>query len=1531
MKRVSGQKKRWKWMLGITSLFLIVFISVFALYMGDRVKADDPIGRVVTGGGVTLTDNATYNMRMNSEALAYVNNTTGSASNYTYHWQIIQPGIVSFNPSNEVLDINNNTNDNVMLYAKALGQTPIQVTVTDNTGAVVYSINFILVVDISINESINSGAATPVMTRINADDERRSLILESGDSVQIGTSAATDTNMINLNLGSAKDATWSTGDSSILSVTNDSSGKQGNIVAVGAGRTTLTAEYSYNGQQGSDTITVYVKPKFTDSNGRPINSTDGLEAHNGDRITASVVSSASSVGLADKLDWVISKSVNGQDTLVRDSLGNFTEEFKDEARLEVVSATEYRIVAKAGEYSVHFFVKGMYTGDYEKFRDERRLPPDGVASFELLQSAFGMKVFSNFYSRDININLGGTLNLSDLLNINANTLQNTGNFDVRILSGSVASTGSSVGSGTGNYIGWLNNDRASMIVGTKGDLGTDTIRVEVGENVSGIPGINPHDVILIRVTVVNRLTLNISDLKLAVGETRELTGVFDYSEMEIDPSQFEWTSTDTNSEFVKMEPITDGLVKGQTISVTGVKTTSEGSPVIVTLKWTSFEGITLVADCRIIVSASATDFRINEAPVTMLAGDTKMLTINGKIDVVWISSDTSVATVVDSSGNNTTAAQLSGLKAGTTVITAFNKANDSYATCLVTVEQPITSLEIGVAGTAVQEYEATMADGYVFFEPLYEPPDATQLDFVWASSDTTIATIDETGKATLLKEGDTWITLSNRNGATQFTTQCLLSIVNKPITSITPDVTELDMIMGDTYTVTTEIAPQNATDVTLVWTSMDPAVARVDGGRITATGVGNTYINVEAQLPQADGSRASATIKVTVRNRLTSIAFDSNTTYINVGGTKQMNVIFTPDQDVNKNLTFRSSDTSIFTVDEKGVITGVKVGQAILTCVAEDLGESGVISCIVHVTASVVTATDFVITPAEGTVYVGGTLQLEKTFTPQDATNQFVTWSSSDTSLATVNNAGVVTGVAEGKVTVSAVYTDTVDNIPWIRTSTINVETAPVHATDFDVNPNSQNIIVGEKFQLEPVFVPANTTDKTVEYQSLDEGVVTVDEKGVVTGVGAGDAVIQCQSVDGGFIATCTVHVDNAIKFSLNPATREIALGKSFSIKKVTDPANANKTAKWTSSNSSIASVSSSGKVTGKRLGSCTITCTLTKYNQSARCRVKVAKLNSRVSLDKKNIRIGVGQTYRLNKTVWSNNTSLPKVTWKSSNKRVVTVNSNGKLTGKKVGLAKITVTTKDAIRAKATCKVRVIQRVTSISLSSDYQVIYVGRSKNLKVKYRPANATIPKVKWESGDENIVRVTASGKMRGISQGDTYVTATTTDGSNKKARCYVKVLDAVPTTSIVVAQTELTMQRGDTANLSYRVLPDNTSDDLKFASDNKRVAKVNNKGKITAVGTGNATVTILATSGVSATVDVNVVALNKTSLNIRQYDTETLVVHGTTEPITWYSANQRIATVENGKVVGRAIGSTYVYAYVEGCRLSCLVTVTSVNS
>ena len=248
---------------------------------------------------------------------------------------------------------------------------------------------------------------------------------------------------------------------------------------------------------------------------------------------------------------------------------------------------------------------------------------------------------------------------------------------------------------------------------------------------------------------------------------------------------------------------------------------------------------------------------------------------------------------------------------------------------------------------------------------------------------------------------------------------------------------------------------------------------------------------------------------------------------------------------------------------------------------------------------------------------------------------------------------------------------------------------------------------------------------------------------------------------------------------------------------------------------------------------------------------------------------------------------------WKTSRKKIATVSQSGKIKAKKVGSTVITAVSRDRMKAKANCRVRVIQRAKSIQIVPDYAVCYVGGTRKLHVSMRPKNTTLHSVKWSSADKSIAIVESDGTVRGIAEGETKITAVAKDGSNKKAVCVIKVTEKVPATSIVVAQSELTMKQGDSAKLSYSILPNNSSDNISFASDNRRVAKVSGAGVVTATGTGNCTITILADGGVTSTVAVNVVSLNRSSLTMRQYDTETLSVEGTTESATWYSSNPSV--------------------------------------
>lgn len=1528
-------KKKWRVMAGLTAMFVLVFLVGFAVKAHFKANAADiPVYEIKDD------ENRDVKSSMSVRRVTSRISVTGATSeNTTYTWKSMNESILVLGASKTDSFTGSGLTNDVDVTVKKTGTVSLQLTIKNNDTGNVQNFSISVTVIFSVNEYMADNSAGAKMSKIFTSDERKSLIMDAETSLEFGASAVDETSKLNMIFGDATDekASWSTSNPDVIDITRDGT-KNKSIKAVGPGRATLSVTYTDGTSEFKDSITVYVRPKVyhrtsTASEGEEVsNSSSAVNISNGEYIDCKAVFVANPLeSISNKLIWVISKGEGEEKVLVRDSLGNKSAEYGDNAKLVYSSsANMYQLQAKSGIYTVQFYVVGTYKGFDEAQVNVPECRPVNVGG--------GVQVASNYESKSITLNIGGNYNLSDAFNISLEDLKECMNIDY------VTYTDADGNTQRENY-----NDYISInewVITTK-KVGTTRFKVKPKENLvtSTIPGFDKFGEVIIEVTIANTFSLNVSSASMSIGSEQILYGIFG-EDVNPESDQFTWTTSDTNNAYIDIKP--DDR-KGQQATIIAKKETETNKYVEVTLSWTSNEGVTLTASCKITIRNNVDKFNIVPSKVSVEVGQQQIIAtdLTESRDLIWLSSDPKVGTIEQISGTTNPSAMFTALKAGKTVITALNPDNNVYATCEVTVTQPITELAIGVEDqdtkkvTQYDTYTTALATKYVFMKAIYGPSDTTESesDFKWSVEGTSlsdvkptdIAEIDSSGKVTMKREGDVYIKLQSAN---MYAT-CHLIIQSKPITSITTDVTNLSMIKGDTYTVTTTYLPTDASDTRMTWKSDDTKIATVNSsGVITAVGAGTTSITVSAVLPQSDDNHtiATATIVVTVRERLVSIAFGSNAEYIAVGGSKTVDLRFTPSENVNKNVTYSSSDTSIFTVTNEGVITGVKEGIAVLSCVAEDLGQSGAITCMVYVTEKEVSATDFSITPAEDTVYIGSTIQLTPVFTPENTTIRDVTWTSSDNSKATVDADGVVSGIAEGTTVVTATYKDTTnDNKVWTSTCIVTVEKAPIYATDFEVSPTTQNIICGDKFTITPKFTPADTTNQTVIYQSLDETIVTVNTDGVVTGVGPGDAIVQCTSVDGGFNATVAVHVDKAVDFKLSPQKRDLAIGQSFTPKKVINPTNANKTATWKSSNTKIATVNSAGRVTAKKKGTCTITCTLTKYRQSATCKVKVGKLYSKVTLNKSNIRIGLSQSYRLKATVTTNAAKTPKLKWKSSNSRVLKVSSGGKITAKRVGIVRVTVMTKDAVHAKASCKVRVIRRVSGIRLNTNYTVCYVGRSKQLHAIIKPTTASVKKVKWQSSDKNVLEVNGSGKIWGIAEGDAYVTATTTDGSNKRARCFVKVVEPTPVTSIVIAQQDVTMKRGDNLKLSYSVLPSDNSDDIEFSSDNKRVAKVSKKGVVKAVGTGNATITILATSGVSSTVNINVVALNKSELNIRQYDSETLIVHGTSNAVTWYSSNTRVAVVTNGKVVAKGIGTAYIYAYVNGCKLGCQVNVTSVNN
>ncbi len=161
------------------------------------------------------------------------------------------------------------------------------------------------------------------------------------------------------------------------------------------------------------------------------------------------------------------------------------------------------------------------------------------------------------------------------------------------------------------------------------------------------------------------------------------------------------------------------------------------------------------------------------------------------------------------------------------------------------------------------------------------------------------------------------------------------------------------------------------------------------------------------------------------------------------------------------------------------------------------------------------------------------------------------------------------------------------------------------------------------------------------------------------------------------------------------------------------------------------------------------------------------------ITLNKKSITIYVGDTYKLTATVSPTKASNKKLTWSTSDKKIVTV-SSGKITAKKAGTATVTAKAKDGSGKKAACKVTVKKRpVTAVKLNKTKATIYTGNTLTLKATISPSNATNKKVTWKSSNSKVAAVNSKGKITAKKSGTATISVVTADGS-KKATCKITV-------------------------------------------------------------------------------------------------------------------------------------------------------------
>ncbi len=244
-------------------------------------------------------------------------------------------------------------------------------------------------------------------------------------------------------------------------------------------------------------------------------------------------------------------------------------------------------------------------------------------------------------------------------------------------------------------------------------------------------------------------------------------------------------------------------------------------------------------------------------------------------------------------------------------------------------------------------------------------------------------------------------------------------IIENPVTSITLNAEQLTMEYGTKEQLTATVAPDDADDPGLTWTSDNEEVATVDeNGLVTAVSVGEANITATA----VDGSGVTATCKVTVTPKLvTSVTLNKNELTIEKSFTAQLTATVAPDDADNLGLTWTSNNEEVATVDENGQVTAVGVGEANITATAAD-GSGVTATCKVTVSPKLVTSV--ILDESELTIEKNFTEQLTATVAPDDADNLSLTWTSDNEEVATVDENGLVTAVGEGTATITATAND---------------------------------------------------------------------------------------------------------------------------------------------------------------------------------------------------------------------------------------------------------------------------------------------------------------------------------------------------------------------------------------------------------------------------------------------------------------------------------------------------------------------------
>jgi uncharacterized protein YjdB len=1046
------------------------------------------------------------------------------------------------------------------------------------------------------------------------------------------------------------------------------------------------------------------------------------------------------------------------------------------------------------------------------------------------------------------------------------------------------------------------------------------------------------------VTVVNKTLNSIaivpSQAEVSIGgaEPFALIGTFsDGSTQEIDINVV-WGSS------IPVVATLDGAYAGNAIGL------SPGNSTITA----TYQGLTAPTAVLHVLSKPLGSVMITPGTATVAAGGTQQLVAQatytdgtgGDISnlVSWTSSNPSLVSV-DASGLITGHASPAG---GTATITATTGTFTSTATVTIPADLTDQLTSIQVVPTSSRIASGTPQQ----LTALGSYSDGTTRDVSsvasWTSSNPAVATVNTTGLVTGASVGT--VTVQAQIGTLQSPSTVIVTPATLVSVAVSPSGATFANGTTQQFKLIGTFSDGSTQDLsgTANWQTSNPSVATISStGLATGTGVGSVVISstFDGQTASTSPSQVSAAI-------LTSISVQPNNATYAKGTSQQFTVTGSYSDGTTENLTglttWQSSNPSVVNISTSGLATGVGIGSATVTATAG--GQSATTGAI-QISAPALSSIN--ITPGNPSIAAGTTQQFTAIGTFSDATTEDLTdqvvWASSTPSVATINQYGVAESGTAGSTQIFASY-------EGVTASTGTVQVTGASLTGFTISPTTGSVAKGttQQFTASGTFSDGTTENLTsqVNWSTSDSTILTINSAGLATGVGTGSASVSA-TIDGQTMSTSAFSVTPAtlVSVAVSPAAASITKGSTQQYT-LTGTFSDNSTqnlsgqASWSSSNTALAGISSTGLATGAAVGTTTITGQSGSQSATAQLTITAATLVSiAVTPTSGSLPDGTRQQFTVTATYSDGSTQnvSSAANWISSNTSVITIDANGLATAVGIGAVNITAqyggstytTSTFSATPPVLASITVTPANTSIALNGTQQYTATGNYTDGSTQNLTGSGGAT---WTSSTTGVATIgSISGLATGAGTGTTTIQAQygTVSGSTQLT------VTSAPVTpqGLVITPSAASIAKGTSQQFTAAVQysdgsTQNVTAQTTWSSATPSVATINSSGLAVGVAGGTSQITGSYTTSGGATFSNSVqltvsaavlssLAVTPASASIANGTTQQFTATGTlsdgstqdfTNTVTWTSNNTTDATIStSGLATAHTNGSTTITA------------------